>query len=714
MSAIANHFGSWIVTALIVFFPLYVKGDIAPDIITSYPEDNLIYDDPMEYQRAKRSDVQDDDDKASDDDDELADEGFDDEDEDDEENDQNSRTGVRSSYSSGLRKKDEIDQKNAMSEEQRQQQQHESIDDDDDDESGLDEAGWSSGSSEDSERSAGESGSAEGRNQSFYASREPVSGGGGDDDASANRDEIEGSSDMNRGQTKLIESEEKKPAVSVHRSKPRNLIKMVLEESRHAEQLEKLETGNHEETSAQDSGSSAALVQQSDDQKVYHEEKGNQTELPQNGTSLHKNIPRNSSNETSVTVEGKAKNMVNESASKLLRNTTFPNEKAKDEGRSKPLAKQVDLVRKQEGVRKKSVKKASVGVSHVKHLARKRVHGKHMTSHVVHPQVAKKLSKVVHKKTVNKGSSQMCHTDKIFSGHSLKGSTRAGHFDTLGETPSMHACLQRCCSKHTCDVALLIDGHCFGVACYSKELCEPVPIPHPHFVFSQLGLVSKGQKRGEIEKNRVFHCEYGNLTLKNNEQWSGELCGGVVTCKDGIATVKKCPGIPPKPNDCTKPRLVVRHRKGECCTMKWKCKARHCTFNNRVIKHGYKLSDPLCTGVLSCYNGQLHMEYCPKIPQKPKDCARPKLKTISVPGKCCKKLWVCSDKSCKYDGLKLSHGEKLTDASCAVVMECRNGFLHDKQCPGPPPVPRGCINPSLKVKRIPGECCEMNWTCDIR
>ena len=100
------------------------------------------------------------------------------------------------------------------------------------------------------------------------------------------------------------------------------------------------------------------------------------------------------------------------------------------------------------------------------------------------------------------GSSQMCHTDKIFSGHSLKGSTRAGHFDTLGETPSMHACLQRCCSKHTCDVALLIDGHCFGVACYSKELCEPVPIPHPHFVFSQLGLVSKGQKRGEIEKNR--------------------------------------------------------------------------------------------------------------------------------------------------------------------------------------------------------------------
>lgn len=70
--------------------------------------------------------------------------------------------------------------------------------------------------------------------------------------------------------------------------------------------------------------------------------------------------------------------------------------------------------------------------------------------------------------------------------------------------------------------------------------------------------------------------------------------------------------------------------------------ARHCIFNNRVIKHGYKLSDPLCTGIVSCYNGHLNMEYCPKIPEKPTDCARPKLKTINVPGKCCKKLWVCS------------------------------------------------------------------------
>ena len=91
------------------------------------------------------------------------------------------------------------------------------------------------------------------------------------------------------------------------------------------------------------------------------------------------------------------------------------------------------------------------------------------------------------------------------------------------------------------------------------------------------------------------------------------------------------------------------------------------------------------------------------------------LKTTQIEHKVIMKYEVLSfsDKSCKYDGLKLSHGEKLTDASCAVVMECKNGFLHNKQCPVPPPVPHSCINPTLKVKRIPGECCEMKWACEM-
>lgn len=75
-----------------------------------------------------------------------------------------------------------------------------------------------------------------------------------------------------------------------------------------------------------------------------------------------------------------------------------------------------------------------------------------------------------------------------------------------------------------------------------------------------------------------FHCQYGNLTLRNNENWSGELCGGVVRCKDGIASMTKCPGIPSKPDDCAKPRLIVKHQRGKCCQMKWKCKGKKATL----------------------------------------------------------------------------------------------------------------------------------------
>ena len=116
-----------------------------------------------------------------------------------------------------------------------------------------------------------------------------------------------------------------------------------------------------------------------------------------------------------------------------------------------------------------------------------------------------------------------CHSDRILVGHSLKGGTRAGRFDVLGETASMHACLQRCCSKKTCDVALLIDGRCYGVACYSEDLCEAIPVPHPHFIFSQLGFVNKGQKRGDIERKQGIVPGYALVTfaaMQTYVQWS--------------------------------------------------------------------------------------------------------------------------------------------------------------------------------------------------
>ena len=96
---------------------------------------------------------------------------------------------------------------------------------------------------------------------------------------------------------------------------------------------------------------------------------------------------------------------------------------------------------------------------------------------------------------------QQCHSNNILEGHSLKGGTKAGHVEMLGETASMHVCVKRCCHTHACDVALMVDGNCFGVACYSKALCESVPVPHPHYIQSQLAFMNKANPRDELGRD---------------------------------------------------------------------------------------------------------------------------------------------------------------------------------------------------------------------
>lgn len=71
-----------------------------------------------------------------------------------------------------------------------------------------------------------------------------------------------------------------------------------------------------------------------------------------------------------------------------------------------------------------------------------------------------------------------------------------------------------------------------------------------------------------------FDCKYGELKIRNNHRWTGELCGGVLACKNGIIHLEKCPGIPPKPKDCANPKLYVKQRPGRCCIKKWLCKGK--------------------------------------------------------------------------------------------------------------------------------------------
>ena len=141
-------------TFLIVVF----AGDIAPDIVLlSKSNGNSMYDDPMEYQRTKRSYIHEDDNEDDDNDDDIGDEGFD-EDEDEDDRSDSLTKNLNYPDSSVLHKKDEIHQMHVKAARQQQPLKTEDGESTDD-----------SGSSDDDEGSSSGSGSGEIREEGAHA-----------------------------------------------------------------------------------------------------------------------------------------------------------------------------------------------------------------------------------------------------------------------------------------------------------------------------------------------------------------------------------------------------------------------------------------------------------------------------------------------------------------------------------------------------------------
>ena len=225
--------------------------------------------------------------------------------------------------------------------------------------------------------------------------------------------------------------QEDNATVSDPREKPRNLIKMVLEESKEAEREEKLGNENNEEDSGQESGSSASFVQGSGETGVGHEEEHpvpqpHPKNVPQisNSTSakdianksepLHRETHFNPSDHAeevddhpkkkSATSKNKSKVEIKNKdlKTKVLKDESLNKEKAKEEQRSKDKTEHSSHVQDAK-IHKKNMKKAPIRVSKVSHLAKKRLHRKYKTAHVTHPRVVENHLKVVHKMPVSKG-----------------------------------------------------------------------------------------------------------------------------------------------------------------------------------------------------------------------------------------------------------------------------------------------------------------------
>ena len=216
------------------------------------------------------------------------------------------------------------------------------------------------------------------------------------------------------------------------RGKPRNLIKMVLEESKDAEREEKIGRENDEENSGHESGSSASFVRGSGETGMHHEEEqpipkplpkivpqvSNSTsgkDIVNKSESLYKETHLHPNNQVGeVDDDAKKKSATSKSKSKvemksqvlktMVHKEKSPNkEKAKeDEESSKDKTEHSSHIQDAK-IHKKPKKKAPIRVSKVSHLAKKRLHHKHLTVHVTHPVVGNHL-KVVHKTPVIKGT----------------------------------------------------------------------------------------------------------------------------------------------------------------------------------------------------------------------------------------------------------------------------------------------------------------------
>ena len=54
----------------------------------------------------------------------------------------------------------------------------------------------------------------------------------------------------------------------------------------------------------------------------------------------------------------------------------------------------------------------------------------------------------------------------------LEGQLHAGNFTFLGAVKDMEECMSLCCASKRCQLAYMDNAKCYGVKCYSEELCK--------------------------------------------------------------------------------------------------------------------------------------------------------------------------------------------------------------------------------------------------
>ncbi|XP_028405506.1 uncharacterized protein LOC114528113 isoform X2 [Dendronephthya gigantea] len=101
-------------------------------------------------------------------------------------------------------------------------------------------------------------------------------------------------------------------------------------------------------------------------------------------------------------------------------------------------------------------------------------------------------------------STSQCPLESLNEFHVYRNKTLLGGFETgnytfLGRTKNMRQCVQKCCSLGKCDVAYSIDDNCYGVECFSENLCN-VDDKIPETTSTQISLM----KDIKLKQSRRF------------------------------------------------------------------------------------------------------------------------------------------------------------------------------------------------------------------
>ena len=83
----------------------------------------------------------------------------------------------------------------------------------------------------------------------------------------------------------------------------------------------------------------------------------------------------------------------------------------------------------------------------------------------------------------------------------------------MGSTKDIHDCIEKCCDHSSCEVAYLLNGKCYAVDCYTKELCKSDPVETGKRFKATLIYMNKRNHMRQKDKGLCAECFIVNTCI---------------------------------------------------------------------------------------------------------------------------------------------------------------------------------------------------------